>query len=342
MNAKPDWFRGVDHDNGDEPPPLPKFQDGAQFLSTPIIFPKEIIQGVLHQGSKLALGGSSKSYKTYLLIDLAVGVSTGAGWLGFPTPRARVLYVNLEIQPPFFWRRLRKICSRRGVKIKEGALDIWNLRGYDVSILTIKERLFAWVQAGDYQLIIIDPIYKTFGDENETAAIKRVLTYTEQIARELEAAVAWAAHFSKGNQADKEAIDRISGSGIWGRDPDSILTFTRHEEKECFIVQTTLRDFPQVDDFTVRFDDGLVVRDDDLDPTKFRRSRGGRPNLYSPEGLVRVLGDDELETKDFCARAMNEFGMSRQTFFNLKKIAEEKKLISQSMISKKWERSTKV
>lgn len=341
-----DWFRKVEPQNGDSSssPPLPKFEDAAELLNTPMKFPKEIIAGILHQGSKLALGGSSKSYKTYLLIDLAVAIATGQQWLGFNTVLSRVLYINLEIQRPFFTRRLRKICAKRGFKLRPGALDVWNLRDLEISILEIKEKLLGWVEPGDYALIIIDPIYKTFigKDENATGEIKSVLSSIGQIARELDAAVAWAAHFSKGSQADKEAIDRISGSGVWGRDPDSIMTFTRHEQDDCFIVQTTLRDFPKVDDFTVRFEDGIVETIDGLDPTKFRRSGIGRPSAYSPEDLARILADDELETKAFCRRAMDEIGMSRRTFFNLKKTAEEKKLISQSTISKKWERCLKI
>jgi len=33
------------------------------------------------------------------------------------------------------------------------------------------------------------------------------------------AAVGFGAHYSKGNQAGKEAIDRVSGSGVFARDP---------------------------------------------------------------------------------------------------------------------------
>src|SRR3954470_23651854 len=40
-----------------------------------------------------------------------------------------------------------------------------------------------------------------------------------------------AGHFAKGNAAAKETIDRISGSGVFARDPDSLITFTKHEEQ---------------------------------------------------------------------------------------------------------------
>lgn len=338
-------MRGVESlhaDNGTERI-LPKIEDALDLIEAEIPIPRELVKGVLHQGSKLALGGSSKAYKTWLLIDLAVSVATGLPWLGFETAAMRVLYINLEIQRPFFRRRLRRICRRRGVRLFPGVLDVWNLRGWEISIAEIKEKLEAWARPGDYALIVIDPIYKTFlgRDENSTGEIKGVLNAVEQIARSLNCAVAWAAHFSKGNQADKEAIDRISGSGVWGRDPDSILTFTRHEEEEAFIVQLTLRDFPPLSDFAVKFDDGLLVRDDALDPTKFKKPKSGRPSQYKPEDLAEVLGGDDLPTKDFLKRVKDETGMTKDTFFRLRKIAEDQKIISFDKVSKTWERILK-
>src|ERR1051325_1236446 len=74
---------------------LPEIVRATDFLATDIPAPPEIVSGVLHQGSKLIVGGASKSYKTWALIDLAVSVATGTNWLGFETVAGRVLYVNL-------------------------------------------------------------------------------------------------------------------------------------------------------------------------------------------------------------------------------------------------------
>jgi hypothetical protein len=320
------------------PRPEPAFENAAALCESQVPIPPEIVGGVLHQGSKLALGGSSKSYKTWLLIDLAVSVCHGLKWLGFPTTKGNVLYINLEIQRPFFRRRLRHVCARRSCPVPEN-LQIWNLRGESLSIRAIQAKLSEWTNKGDFSLLIIDPIYKTYAgrDENATGQITEVVNVLEAIARSLDVAIAWAAHFSKGNQSDKEAIDRISGSGVWGRDPDSILTFTKHEEENSFVVQLTLRDFPQLEDFVVRFEDNLLVRDTKLDPARFKKPRGGRPSLYSPNDLAEVLGQDELSTKEFAERAETETGMKRDTFFRIKKIAEQKKLIAYDGITQKWQ-----
>ncbi len=61
---------------------LPEMVDACEFLAEPLPEPEQLIRGVLHQGSKLALGGGSKSFKTWALVDLALSVAHGAGLAG--------------------------------------------------------------------------------------------------------------------------------------------------------------------------------------------------------------------------------------------------------------------
>src|SRR2546430_7763521 len=70
-------------------------QDAAKVLAEPIILPSDIIDGALHKGGKMVLGGSSKSYKTWLQIDLAVAISPGPGSVNwYATAKRRALFVN--------------------------------------------------------------------------------------------------------------------------------------------------------------------------------------------------------------------------------------------------------
>jgi regulatory protein RepA len=72
--------------------------------------------------------------------------------------------------------------------------------------------------------VIIDPTYKLLGvaDENSATDITALLNITTG------AAVVLTGHFAKGNASTKETIDLISGSGVFARDPDSLVVFTRH------------------------------------------------------------------------------------------------------------------
>jgi len=79
----------------------------------------------------------------------------------------------------------------------------------------------------------------------------RLARHGRNLAVTTGAAVALAGHFSKGNASAKESIDRISGSGVLARDPDSLITFTRHEEQDAFTVEMTLRNLAPVEPFVV-------------------------------------------------------------------------------------------
>lgn len=258
-------------------PILPPIDDAAKLISADLPEPPVIIENILHAGGKLVMGGGSKSFKTWTLIDLAISVAYGEDWWGQPTNPARVLYVNLEIQRAFFARRLRNIAEKRGITINEGDLPVWNLRGYAADMKLLVSRISQAIKEKDAKLVIIDPIYKCLGerDENSAGDIAALMNELERIAVESGAAVVFGAHFSKGNQAGKESIDRIGGSGVFARDPDSILVLTPHEEENAFTVDATLRNFPQLAPFCVRWDYPILRRDNDLDPAALKRPRKG-------------------------------------------------------------------
>lgn len=133
--------------------------------------------------------------------------------------------------------------------------------------------MLARAGADKYALIVLDPIYKLLGEreENVTHHITAIMNDLEKLAVKSRAAVAFGAHFSKGNQAGKESIDRISGSGAFARDPDSILILTRHEEDNAFTVEATLRNHAPIEPFVVRWDFPLMRRDS----KKLRRTKKG-------------------------------------------------------------------
>ena|SRR5579872_410161 len=59
--------------------------------------PPQIIEGVLHQGCKMILGGTSKSNKSWCLLELAMCVASGQPWWGRRTTKSKVLYINFEL-----------------------------------------------------------------------------------------------------------------------------------------------------------------------------------------------------------------------------------------------------
>jgi hypothetical protein len=297
---------------------LPPIQDAAELISKPIILPDDVIEGVLHRGSKMVLGGASKSFKTWTLSDLAISVTTGTDWLGkFPTKRGRVLYINLELAGAWLSKRLKTICDEQQVRIEPGYFRVWNLRGHATDLSELLPLLLKGIGRDEYVLIVIDPVYKLLGarDENKAGDIATLLNEIESLTVQTGAAVAFGAHYSKGNQSQKESIDRIGGSGVFARDPDSILNFTRHEQPDCFTVDATLRNHPPIDPFVVRWECPLMQVETALDPAQLKKA-GAAVKQFHAEELAELL-TRPMSAADFRKVADNEIGMSRATFFRL-------------------------
>ena len=253
------------------PDGLPKIIGGAEFMAVPKPEPPQLIAGVLHQGSKMILGGASKSRKSWTLIDMMLSVSTGVMWWGFPTQRGRVLYINFELPDFAFQHRLQAIARQKGITDFTG-IDLWNLRGFATDFSVLIPKILSRVKDERYALIVLDPIYKGLGkrDENKAGDIASLCNEIEQLAVQSGAAVVFGAHYSKGNQAGKDAIDRIGGSGVFARDPDVILTMTPHEEKDAYVIDLTLRALPQLDAFVVRWSGALFTRDPHADASRVK------------------------------------------------------------------------
>ena len=109
---------------------LPELIDAAAFIAETIEPPAELVEGILHKGSKLVFGGSSKSFKTWCLLDLAISVATGTEWMGRATVQGKVLFLNFEIQPHAWQRRIVAVAQAKGVELQAGQIILWNLRGH--------------------------------------------------------------------------------------------------------------------------------------------------------------------------------------------------------------------
>ena len=246
---------------------LPRIVPGHAFMATPEAEPPQLVEGVLHQGAKMVLGGPSKARKSWSLIDLMLSVSTGTPWWGFTTRRGRSLYLNFELPAFALQYRITRIAAAKGIDDFTG-FDLWNLRGHATDFSALIPKILGRIRDTGYALILIDPIYKGLGarNENDAGDIASLLNEVEQLAAKSGAAVVFGAHFSKGNQAGKDSIDRIGGSGVFARDPDVILTMTPHEDDEAHVIDLTLRALPPVKPFVVRWNESLFVTD-----------RAGRP-----------------------------------------------------------------
>lgn len=298
------------------PPPLPEICFLEDFAANPPLAPPQIIEGILHQGCKMILGGTSKSNKSWCLLDLALSVASGQPWWGRPCAKMPVVYINFELQPWALAQRLGALClARPECRMGKRSLALWNLRGHNTDLTLLRPKLEEQLTQHQFGLIILDPAYKVLGnrDENANGEIASLMNEFEALAQKTGAAVVVAHHFAKGDSTAKSAMDRMSGAGAWARDPDSIIVLTPHEEQDCFTVTSILRNLPQLPEFVVAWDFPLMRVADDLNPEALRRPQSKNKLCSDKEFVAAVLGDQSRSFTAIIKEAAANLKMSRMT-----------------------------
>ncbi len=98
---------------GAVPPPLPDIVSLRSLADAAPMPPPQVVEGVLHQGCKMVLSGTSKSNKSWCLLDLAVSVASGQTRWGRQCRKAAVLYINFELHDWAIAQHLIAICAAR-------------------------------------------------------------------------------------------------------------------------------------------------------------------------------------------------------------------------------------
>ena len=280
----------------------------------------EMIQGMIHRGTKTVIGGASKSYKSWLLLYMAICTAQGEDFFGRPCAQGPTLVMNLEIPGEFLMKRVKEICAAMGIDLP-GDLFIWNLRDEEITVSGLAAILEIRVRAMEKELeirfmhIVLDPLYMGLEgrDENSAGDMALVMKDLDKLIKATGAALSVCHHFAKGNAAEKEPQDRMSGSGVIARNADTIITLTPHEEPGAFTVNVVTRNFMGIPDFVLEWDFPIFVLAASLDPQALRRvNKGrGRPRTVEPSDLLKHLppgGASASEwlnlTSDLCGRAV--------------------------------------
>jgi hypothetical protein len=213
-----EWIEGINDDL-----PAPESMDSI-WNNLPELSPP-LIQGVLRQGHKMLIAGPSKAGKSYALIELCIAIAEGKHWMGWECAQGKVMYINLELDRASCLHRFKDVYNALGWAPKSlQNLDIWNLRGKSVPMDKLAPKLIRRAAKKNYTAIIIDPIYKVItGDENSADQMANFCNQFDLVCNELNAAVIYCHHHSKGSQGSKRSMDRASGSGVFARDPDALL-----------------------------------------------------------------------------------------------------------------------
>jgi len=120
--------------------------------------PSQVIDGVLHRGCKMILAGTSKSNKSWFLLDLAISVASGQAWWGRRCEWVPVVYVNFELPQWAMAQRIGAMCHARPECEDFGLnLNLFNLRGHNEDWTLLRPKLEEQLIRHQFGLVILDP-----------------------------------------------------------------------------------------------------------------------------------------------------------------------------------------
>ena len=295
-----EWIEGVNDD-------LPDPEDLADVWSDIPPLADCLIENVLRKGHKMLLAGPSKAGKSFALIELAIAIAEGCKWLGFNCAQGRVLYVNLELDRASCLHRFKDVYGALGIKANNlRNIDIWNLRGKAVPMDKLAPKLIRRSEKKNYTAVIIDPIYKVItGDENSADQMAAFCNQFDKICTQLQAAVIYCHHHSKGAQGGKKSMDRASGSGVFARDPDVLLDLSELEItadlKKSLDGKARIRGIEKaLNEFLPGWESD-VSQDDRLSPSKMLDYAAGRLSWEQVDLCAKYQAEEQEKQRQITA-----------------------------------------
>jgi hypothetical protein len=201
--------------------------------------PRWLIEGLWTDQAVGIVGGEPKSGKSFLALELAVAVASGAPCLRRfrPAQTGRVLLFAAEDAVLLVRRRLEGIAHAAGVAFAPLDIYVITTPSLRLDVAEDRHRLQATVAALRPTLLVLDPFVRLHRiDENAAAEVAPLLAYLRQLQREFATAVALVHHARKG-AAHLRAGQALRGSSelhAWG---DSNLYLRRRGDTLLLTVE---------------------------------------------------------------------------------------------------------
>lgn len=167
------------------------------------------------------LGGEPKCCKSFLALDLAVSVASGAACLRqFPVRRSGpVLLFPAEDSLPIVRQRLEGIAAAAQVPFASLPVQVITAPSLRLDTAIDRERLTHTVQQQHPVLLILDPLIRLHRvDENDATQIAALLSFLRELQRKFQLAVMLVHHARKDSQSSRpgQALRGSSELHGWG------------------------------------------------------------------------------------------------------------------------------
>ena len=180
-----------------------------------------LVEGLWSEQAVGILGGEPKCCKSFLALDVAVSVASGAACLRqFPVRRSGpVLLFPAEDSLAVVRQRLEGIAAAAQVSFASLPVEVITAPSLRLDTPTDRSRLSQTVQQLRPILLILDPLIRLHRvDENDATQIAALLSYLRELQRQFQLAVILVHHARKDSNASRpgQALRGSSELHGWG------------------------------------------------------------------------------------------------------------------------------
>lgn len=194
--------------------------------------PRWLIQDLWSASAVGIVGGEPKCCKSFLALEMAVAVASGAPCLRrFPVPhQGPVLLYCAEDALHIVRARTEGICGASGLSLRSVPLHVITAASLRLDLADDQQRLCATVDLLRPTLLVLDPFVRLHRiDENSSGEVAKVLAYLRALQRRFDLSVVLVHHAKKGGSHLRagQALRGSSEFHAWG---DSNLYLRRSQK----------------------------------------------------------------------------------------------------------------
>ena len=282
--------------------------------NTPL--PPYLIEGLVYRGDVVLHAAPSKAKKSWLALQAQKCIGSGLPFLGMKTTQGTCIFLNTEIKDAFWEDRCR--AQNMALGIDSPTIYHATTRGMRLNLHTAIpaiEKAIKETGLKKVDLLTVDPFYTLADglDENTAKDVGPFMLDLQALAEGLDAALWITHHYAKGNALGKAVWDRMSGSGVFARAPDNILTVTENADKKT-ILEAMCRSSISPEPMEIAWE-YPIFRYVGVAESTAPASKAGAPNLYNLQDLLRVYKTPEetIGRAGFMAALRRENGPSEDS-----------------------------
>jgi RecA-family ATPase len=180
-----------------------------------------LIESLWAEGGVGLIGGTPKSLKSWLGLEMAVSVATGTACLGrFPvrSPGPALVYLA-EDAPTVVRERLLALCLVRSIALDNLDVRVITAPSLRIDLKTEQEKLKETIALHRPRLLVLDPFVRLHRiDENQAQEVAPLLDFLRTLNRTYEIAIVLVHHTRKSGSGSQsgQALRGSSDFHAWG------------------------------------------------------------------------------------------------------------------------------